>query len=330
MADRENKNLPTTWVDVVKAVSEGGLPQVIAGPAGKAISRLIAGAADIPAAWLNSKAQSIKDETDARTTIMKAVAKASAESAMADPQLLDRALARYVSDLHKKQENREAVAQKAFEELSDGPAPEDSAGPSEDWMNVFEEYAEKASSEELRTTWAKVLAGEIRRPTSFSLKTLQFLSVLDKATAQATESVLSRCFDSRYAILPTQARGQLFAELTIARLAGIIGQIDVDTENTKTTNEDGAAIFSFGKKSVVARCAAGYAIKTECASVSLIGQELYPVIEPRPSEEAILDFISRLQKQPGVNEIQRGDVSHEGGITFASNLITVWIRPSTP
>ncbi|MCQ1855565.1 DUF2806 domain-containing protein, partial [Neorhizobium galegae] len=190
MNEDEPSKLPTTWTDVAKSLSEGGLPQIIAGPAGKAISRLIAGATDIPAAWLNARAEKIKDETAARTTIMKAVAKASADAAVADPQLLDRALSRYVSDLHRKQENREAVAQKTAEQLANAPPPSDTSGPSDDWMNVFEEYAEKASSEELRDTWGRVLAGEIRKPSSFSLKTLQFLSVLDKATAEAAEYLL--------------------------------------------------------------------------------------------------------------------------------------------
>lgn len=328
MADHDNNNLPTTWLDVVKAASEGGLPQVIAGPAGKAISRLIAGAAEIPAAWLHSKAQSIKDETDARTTIMKAVAKASAETAVADPQLLDRALTRYVSDLHRKQENREAVAQKAFEDLSNDPVPENSAGPSEDWMNVFEEYAEKASSEELRQLWGRVLAGEIRKPTSISLRTLQFLSVLDKVTAEAAEAVLRRSFDGRYGVWPEEVKGELFAQLHIARVAGLIGQVTIDTSHMKTFNSEGLAPFIFGDEVVVAYGEPNTDFQTQCCSLSLIGREIHPVINPRPLPEAITELISRLQQNPQVKRIDRGTILRFNGASYIDRPVTVWVRPT--
>lgn len=62
---------------------------------------------------------------------------------------------------------------------------------SEDWLNYFESYAENVSSEELRSLWARVLAGEIRNPRSFSLRTLRLLSEIDAATAKSFESFVS-------------------------------------------------------------------------------------------------------------------------------------------
>jgi hypothetical protein len=329
MASEENENLPTTWTGVVKTISEGGLPQMIAGPAGKAISRLIAGAADVPAAWLNSKAQSIKDETEARSTIMQAVASASAQAAVADPLLLDRALSRYIADLHKKQENREAVAEKAFEALKENPAAEDSKGPSEDWMNVFEEYAEKASSEELRQTWARVLAGEIRKPASFSLRTLQFLSVLDKTTAEAVEAVLERSFDGRYGVWPKEVRGQIFNQLNLARLAGIIGQLDTDTSHRKQFNALGTAVFHFGDNGLVVYGVPGEEFDIDCCSISLIGRELYEVIRPTPIEGAITEVASRLQQISKVKKIDRGKLIYLNNTMYIADAVTIWVRPST-
>lgn len=326
MADEDNANLPTTWTDVVKTISEGGIPQFIAGPAGKAISRLIAGAADVPAAWLNSKAQSIKDETEARTTIMKAVATASAETAVADPLLLDRALTRYIADLHRKQENREAVAEMALEELNKTQGTEDSSGPSDDWMNVFEEYAEKASSEELRQTWARVLAGEIRKPSSFSLKTLQFLSVLDKASAEAAEAVLSRSFDQSFALWPEDASGTLFANLNLARLSGIIGQIDFDTTYTQEINQAGTATFSCGGHVIHVLGNPGHVIRLSCTLISLIGKELYPVIKPEANEDAITQLVDLLKDKPEIEKIMRGKRFDENGTEVYRHMVTVWSR----
>ncbi|MNE09738.1 hypothetical protein D3C80_1024250 [compost metagenome] len=46
--------------------------------------------------------------------------------------------------------------------------------------------------------------------------------MLDKATAKAAEAVLSRTFNQNFALWPGNASGQLFADLNLARLAGII------------------------------------------------------------------------------------------------------------
>ena len=45
--DRSEGKKTTNWLSVLNTIAEGGVPQIIAGPAGKAISRLIGGAADI-------------------------------------------------------------------------------------------------------------------------------------------------------------------------------------------------------------------------------------------------------------------------------------------
>lgn len=164
-------------------VLEGGLPQVIAGPAGKAISRLIAGAADIPAAWLEHKAQAIRDETKARSGLMEQLSAKSAELGLKDELLLSRGLDSLLGRAYREQQNREQVAKKTIEQLQLEPPSITGDGPSDDWMNVFEQHAARASSERLQTLFAQILAGEVRRPGAFSLSTLHMVSVLDQHTA---------------------------------------------------------------------------------------------------------------------------------------------------
>lgn len=50
-------------------------------------------------------------------------------------------------------------------------------------MNHFSRLAEDASSEDVQRTWGRVLAGEVRKPGSFSLRTLRFISEMDQETA---------------------------------------------------------------------------------------------------------------------------------------------------
>lgn len=166
----------------------GGLAGLFLGPAGKAISRLIGAAVEVPAAWIEQKAQSIRDHTEAQSIVMKTLAQKSADLGISDTELLSRGLDNLLGKAYREQQNREAVAAKTIEELSEGPPPTGD-GPSEDWMNVFETHASRASSEELRGLFAKILAGEIRKPSTFSLSTMHLLSILDATLAELIETI---------------------------------------------------------------------------------------------------------------------------------------------
>jgi|ERR1035441_4093463 hypothetical protein len=67
------------------------LPEVIGGPAGKAISRLIGEIADIPSTWIQRYTQSVKDGTKARSAVSQALAAEVAKSITADKRLVERA-----------------------------------------------------------------------------------------------------------------------------------------------------------------------------------------------------------------------------------------------
>lgn len=118
--------------------------------------------------------------------------------------------ARFLEQLDPKARNLTHVALDAVEELgsedrnrprlgtSDSPLIEHHAGSDEsakvddDWLNFFESYAEKASSDNMRKLWGKILAGEIRKPGAFSLRTLRVASELDMATARQFQE-LAEC-----------------------------------------------------------------------------------------------------------------------------------------
>ncbi len=59
----------------------------------------------------------------------------------------------------------------------------DAAPISEDWLNVFEGEAAQMSSEQMQRLFGKILAGEIRRPSSYSIKTVKLMAQLDNQAA---------------------------------------------------------------------------------------------------------------------------------------------------
>ena len=104
---------------------------------------------------------------------------------------MERATANMVATAYRRQINKEAVALKTIKNLQADPPPEQGDGPSEDWLAKFERYAEEASSDQLQTLFAKLLAGEIRKPGGISPMTLHFVSMLDQKTASHIQRVFS-------------------------------------------------------------------------------------------------------------------------------------------
>lgn len=82
----------------------------------------------------------------------------------------------------KRHRNIAQVVQQAAIELADVEEVPDQE-PDHDWTARFFNEVQDVSSEEAQTLWAKVLAGEVERPGSTSVRTLDVLRNLDRPTA---------------------------------------------------------------------------------------------------------------------------------------------------
>ncbi len=156
----------------------------------KAIARLVGMGADTAISWLDvlkasgeQKASAIRNDTASALAISKAITKEAVKHASADEALAERAVATFMSDAMRKQENRERVAKAAVEDLEADPPPGDTGGPSDDWMNRFQRYAEDVSSEDVQRMWGRVLAAEIRRPGIVTNRVLRTIDEIDTETA---------------------------------------------------------------------------------------------------------------------------------------------------
>ena len=81
----------------------------------------------------------------------------------------------------KRQSNIAAVIGQAAEELGDREVQDHEVD--HDWTARFFSDVQDVSSEEMQRLWAKVLAGEVERPGSTSLKAMSILKGLDRNTA---------------------------------------------------------------------------------------------------------------------------------------------------
>lgn len=85
--------------------------------------------------------------------------------------------------------NIESVVRQAQEALGESEAPD--TEPNHDWTARFFGQVQDISDEELQAIWAKILAGEVKRPGSVSLRTLSLLKDIDQVVATQFRALCS-------------------------------------------------------------------------------------------------------------------------------------------
>lgn len=180
------------WLDVAVEVIKtklGHLPGFVRTNALKATRRLGA----IPGAWIDGKTAEIKAESEARVALTKATTKSIIKKLDVPDSIAEMAAAKHASKILREAVNTSKVVDVAMSELQAGPQPEvTTTGASEqstpeissDWLNAFEQEAANMSSEHMQRLFGKILAGEIKRPSSYSIRTVKLMAQLDNHAAQ--------------------------------------------------------------------------------------------------------------------------------------------------
>lgn len=115
----------------------------------------------------------------------------------------------------KRQTNIGAVVRQAALELGDKDVQDHE--PDHDWTARFFSEVQDVSSEEMRSLWAKVLAGKVERPGSTSPRTLSILRNIDQATANLFKTLCSACVSVR-------PDGSGFLDARVPSLGGNAGE----------------------------------------------------------------------------------------------------------
>ena len=119
---------------------------------------------------------------------VKKMAKAEAEAAMIKAQseteitdLHRRAVHRWIEEEAQRQKNMEDITAKALPQLDEKATPD---SVEDDWLVNFFDKSRIVSDNEMQELWSRVLAGEANTPGTYSKRTVNFLSDLDKADAE--------------------------------------------------------------------------------------------------------------------------------------------------
>ena len=106
-----------------------------------------------------------------------------------------------------KMSNFLQIAQKADEVFAKQDMPESLPHQDIDWFMRFYDGCGNISNEELQAIWAKILAGEVRKPGSYSYRTLETLKNISSIEAKLFASICNVCLKTRdYVFIPSDAR----------------------------------------------------------------------------------------------------------------------------
>ena len=208
--DIATESTASTDVDTVAdLVSSLSLPTWIARNASKAFRQLCSAAAEWPSAIFKGKASKRHAITTADTKITEVVTDQIIQQIKVPPEYAQIAVKKHVEKIIGEQINLDKIAAIAADELkneqSDNsknqritsePNKEQSTDSTNQnvnsgqekviddvWINIFETEARPQSTEEGQLLFGRILAGEIRNPGSYSIRTLKTLGELDQNAA---------------------------------------------------------------------------------------------------------------------------------------------------
>ena len=177
---------------------------------------------------------------------------------LSSPDLEERTRTRVSYQEAKKQQNIEGITSFAAEELrNESPVTDEPVD--EAWSSRFFKYAEDISDEEMQTIWGKILAGEIKQPNTYSVRTLEVLRNLSKQEATIFSNAANYAFSyDNDALLFKENNKELkkyglsFAELSVLRETGLLLESEFTSLNFQA-NTNAEVGFTFGNIVIIVK-----------------------------------------------------------------------------
>ncbi len=168
-----------------------------------------------------------------------------AEKIIGEQLNLDKISAIAANELNKEQSDNSVNqdTSELNEQQAAGSTNKDTNGSEEkvindDWLNSFETEARSKSTEEMQLRFGRILAGEIEKPGSYSIRAIKILGELDQYTAALFKKLCSVCLVMEFPFTrhiakmkdPIQSKGpsRRISDMRVLSLGGDPGQGDLD------------------------------------------------------------------------------------------------------
>jgi hypothetical protein len=225
--------------------------------------------------------------------------KVLAEQSEDFPTLQNRADARIQYRGQCEQQNVEAVCVNAAEELLKETTVPDGK-PEPEWISRFFDISSGINSEELQFLWGRILAGEIKRPGSFSLRTLDVLRNLSRKEAEnfvKLGNYILRSNEKVFYVDPTayifaKDGGLTFLDILALKHAGLVFESDLEfsfapsSAGQMTHLTYGSLLLIFEREKDTQKLGSNIGLLTP------VGIELLELLTVQPDME-YLEFVGR-------------------------------------
>jgi len=242
-------------------------------------------------------------ETSVEAEKLKAIGLAQAASkivlADAESDILNRAKARIIYRELQRQTNIEAIAEVAIKELPDQVSTDK---VDEDWRTRFFDIAENISNSDMQALWGKVLAGEVAKPGSYSLRALDVLKNLTEHEAHLFQLIRGMAFENQQIfkindLFAFDKYGLTYTGLLELRNAGIVQEGDTLNITFTADPADNRIIMRHNDLWILITCPT---LKVTFTTVKLTSSasELVSLIEPN-ANMLYLNDLAFTMKQKG-------------------------------
>lgn len=130
--------------------------------------------------------RAIRKEADAKAYEIKVIEKAKSEAIatnrLIEAENLDRLNERLIAKEIARQNNIDDIVEIAAKEFDNSTKVSDEP-VNKDWSTRFFDIVQDVSNDEMKNLWGRILAGEVKSPSSYSLRTLELLRNLSKEEA---------------------------------------------------------------------------------------------------------------------------------------------------
>lgn len=266
---------------------------------------------DILTAYLEEKAKGVRNRGSLRRALLESAQLQASESIEAG-NLATPVAAELTDSRIRSIENKLHVLDRAIDELAENPGsgepePQDEAAEiNPDWLNYFEGHAEKATTEHVRGLWGKVLAGEIRKPESFSFTTMRILSEIDQRTATWFAEEVRFRIRGEYILFPQKYEGEVVKRMMALEQIGLLYRVDPGSglRRTFSPDERGLVLIEEGNMCLLIHTDKKISIKV--IDLTVAGRQIatiLPPVEPMPMFEKVVEVMKNQASSIEVCEI---------------------------
>jgi uncharacterized repeat protein (TIGR03899 family) len=218
-----------------------------------------------------------------------------------EPSLLKRSQDRRDFQEQKKQQNLEKIATIAFNELKDDSNFVDES-IEDDWTTRFFNISEDISDEQMQALWGKILAGEIKQPKTYSLRTLELIKNLSKNEADTFNKVANFAikvgnanflFKTNNDKLLSEVYNINYADIALLTEIGLIQPGDFVSYQHIQDSADSQKVFISANIVIIANIKANTpTIQMPVNVFTNAGNELIQLIHPKPP----FDYLTAVAK----------------------------------